>query len=246
MVRLFLRIPVRFYLFSSVLILLTAAFSSIWIQHARTEVSADFSPASYVFVLDAGHGGEDGGATTADGVRESGINLAVTLKLDDLSHLLGLRTVLVRSTDTAVYSSGCQTFSEKKVSDLHNRARLVNETAQGFLVSIHQNQFPESKYSGAQVFYNSVAPAEHAAKTLQADLIAFLDPSNNRQAKSASETIFLMREITKPGILVECGFLSNPQEAAKLQESEYQTKLALVIASALYELSPKETQENEI
>lgn len=246
MIRFLLRTPIHIRLLFAFLILFTAVFSGFWIQSARAEVSADYMPGSYVFVLDAGHGGEDGGACTADGIQESGINLSVTLKLDDLCHLLGMNTELVRNTDTAVYSPGSKTFSEKKVSDLQNRVQLVNETSNGFLVSIHQNQFPEQKYSGAQVFYNSVAPAEDTANALQADLISFLDPANHRQAKSASDTIFLMRKITKPGILVECGFLSNPQEAVKLQTSEYQTKLALVIASALYRLSPKEIQENEI
>jgi len=240
------RIPNRTLVLFAAVILLTAALSGIWIRKTSVAVSLESMPESYVFVLDAGHGGEDGGACTADGVQESGINLAVTRKLDDLMHLLGMDTVLVRRDDTAIYSPGCKTFSEKKVSDLHNRVKLVNETIRGFLVSIHQNQFPESKYSGAQVFYNAIAPAEELANLLQTRLAASLDPGNNRKAKGAADTIFLMREITNPGILVECGFLSNPQEAEKLQTSQYQTKLALVIASALYELAPKEIQENEI
>lgn len=246
MFRRFLQIPIRFRVVLACSIICVSAISYLWTREPSLAVSVQSDPTQYVYILDAGHGGEDGGATTADGIAESGINLSVSRKLDDLMHLLGLRTVMVRREDTAVYSPGCKTFSEKKVSDLHNRVNLVNETTGAFLVSIHQNQFPESKYSGAQVFYNSVAPAEDTAKALQAKLAASLDPGNNRKAKSAADTIFLMNKITKPGILVECGFLSNPQEAAKLITAQYQTKLALVIASALYDLAPKEIQENEI
>ena len=129
---------------------------------------------------------------------------------------------------------------------MHNRVKLVNDTQHAFLVSIHQNFFPQSQYSGAQVFYNHIALAEEFAEFLQGKLALSLDPANRRAAKSAADTIFLMREITKPGILVECGFLSNAAEAEKLQSNAYQTKLALVIASALYELVPKEMEHSEI
>ena len=239
------RMNMRIYVSFALILLFAAVISRLWIQKTSAVVSLQVNP-DYVFVLDAGHGGEDGGASSSDGTTESGINLSVTLKLDDLAHLLGMQTVLVRSTDTAVYSPGCNSFSEKKVSDLHNRAKLVNDTQQAFLVSIHQNFFPQSQYSGAQVFYNHIAPAEEFAEFLQGKLALSLDPANRRAAKSAADTIFLMREITKPGILVECGFLSNAAEAEKLQSNAYQTKLALVIASALYELVPKEMEHSEI
>lgn len=240
------RIPRRYLFCIAAAILVTALATGIRLKQLAVPTAGENDLRGYLFVLDAGHGGEDGGASTQDGVLESEINLAITLKLDDLLHLLGQKTVLVRRTDTAIYSPGSTTYAEKKVSDLRNRVALVNETPNAFLVSIHQNQFEQSKYSGAQVFYNNTAPAQETAKILQEHLISALDPDNHRQAKSAVDTVFLMREINAPGVLVECGFLSNPQEAQKLQQPEYQTKLALVIASALNRLSPKEIQENEI
>ena len=167
------RMNMRIYVSFALILLFAAVISRLWIQKTSAVVSLQVNP-DYVFVLDAGHGGEDGGASSSDGTTESGINLSVTLKLDDLAHLLGMQTVLVRSTDTAVYSPGCNSFSEKKVSDLHNRAKLVNDTQQAFLVSIHQNFCPQSQYSGAQVFYNHIAPAEEFAEFLQGKLALLL------------------------------------------------------------------------
>ena len=167
------RMNMRIYVSFALILLFAAVISRLWIQKTSAVVSLQVNP-DYVFVLDAGHGGEDGGASSSDVTTESGINLSVTLKLDDLAHLLGMQTVLVRSTDTAVYSPGCNSFSEKKVSDLHNRAKLVNDTQQAFLVSIHQNFFPQSQYSGAQVFYNHIAPAEEFAEFLQGKLALLL------------------------------------------------------------------------
>ena len=184
MFRSFFHVPIRFRVVLACAIVIVSSASYLCFRDASLPVSSVGGTAQYIFVIDAGHGGEDGGASTAEGVAESGINLSVSRKLDDLMHLLGRKTVMVRREDTAVYSPGCKTFSEKKVSDLHNRVNLVNETTGAFLVSIHQNQFPESKYSGAQVFYNSVAPAEDTAKALQSKLDASLDPGNNRKAKN--------------------------------------------------------------
>ena len=197
---------------------------------------------AYTFIIDAGHGGEDGGASTADGVAESGINLAVAQRLDAMLVLLGQKTVMVRTRDEAVYDPGCKTFSEKKVSDLHNRAKLVNETPGAFLISIHQNQFDETKYSGAQVFYNAQEPSRQLAEALQAALAGALDSGNHRQAKSAQDTVYLMRAVRAPALLVECGFLSNPEEARRLQEPDYQKKLALAIAHTVTDYLQKETE----
>ena len=183
-------------------------------------------------VLDAGHGGEDGGAVSKDGVRESRLNLEITLRLNDLLHLIGRETRLIRSGDVSVYDSGAGTVAEKKVSDLKNRVRMVNEVPGALLVSIHQNMFEQSKYHGTQIFYAPDAESRALAEALQALTAETLDPSNRRAAKPA-DTVYLMNNIHCPGILIECGFLSNPEECARLCTEDYQKQLSLVIAGGL-------------
>ncbi len=190
-------------------------------------------PRSHVIIIDAGHGGEDGGATSCAGVLESGINLEIALRLEDLLQLLGFETVMVRTTDISVYTEGT-TLGAKKISDLKNRVKLVNETENGILLSIHQNTYPDSRYSGAQVFYNSEA-AHAMAQRLQAAFADTLNQGSVRKSKKA-QGIYLMEHIERPGLLVECGFLSNPGEEAALRTPEYQKKLCCVIAGTLSQM----------
>ena len=186
---------------------------------------------SITFVIDAGHGGEDGGASSCTGVLESQLNLQIARRLDDLLHFLGYQTVMIRRSDISVYTEG-KTIAEKKISDLKERVRIVNETEGAFLISIHQNIFADSRYSGAQVFYNQEGDAENIAHLLQQAMVTSLNPGSNRQCKPA-DGIYLMQHSKRPGILVECGFLSNPEEERKLREGEYQKHICCVIASTL-------------
>ena len=187
----------------------------------------------YCIVIDAGHGGVDGGATSCTGKLESSFNLEITLRLNDLFHLLGYETRMIRTTDSSVYTSG-ETIAQKKVSDLKERVRIVNETENAILISIHQNTFPDGRYSGAQVFYAEDPLSREKAQRLQDTLITYLNPGGNRRCKS-SEGIYLMQHIQKPGVLIECGFLSNPEEEAKLGRGDYQQKLCAVIACTVCE-----------
>lgn len=193
-------------------------------------VSGEVAPASLI-ILDAGHGGTDGGSSSSNGTRECDINLAVTLKTDAVLGLLGERTLLVRSMDTDLAAENARTIAQKKVSDIRNRVALVNAHPEAILVSIHQNSYPEEKYYGAQVFYGTVGESKQLAEQLQENLRSTLDPSNNRKAKAISADIYLMNHINVPGILVECGFLTNPAEEAKLRTEAYQKQLAVVIAA---------------
>lgn len=179
-------------------------------------------------IVDAGHGGEDGGATSYTGMQESKINLEIAVKLNDLLHLLGIKTVLIRDGDYSVYTKGTS-LSEKKISDLKERVRIVNNTENAILISIHQNYFSDSKYRGAQVFYANTDGSQELANELQKNL-KLLDPTNNRQIKRAGP-IYLLKNIHCPGILIECGFLSNIEEDILLQNNNYQNNLCSVIAS---------------
>ncbi len=190
-------------------------------------------PRHNIIIIDAGHGGEDGGATSCTGVLESGLNLEIALRLQDLMHLLGFETCMVRTTDVSVYTEG-NTLGAKKISDLKNRVKLVNETENGILISIHQNTYPDGRYSGAQVFYNSEA-ARPMAQRLQSAFTETLNPGGNRKCKAA-KGVYLMEHTERPGLLVECGFLSNPAEEAALRSEEYQKKICCVIAGTLSQM----------
>ena len=140
------------FLFIYMLILSVFLLLPLLGNHAITILSNDLRVKNYV-VIDAGHGGIDGGAVSCTGVSESQINLQIALKLEDLMHLLGLHTVMIRDTDRSVYTDGT-TIAAKKVSDIKARLRIVNTTPNALFVSIHQNNFQDAKYYGAQVFYN--------------------------------------------------------------------------------------------
>ena len=185
----------------------------------------------HTIVIDAGHGGEDGGAISGTGRPESAYNLKIALKLNDLLHLLGYRTKMIRVRDESVYTSG-HTIAEKKVSDLKERVHMVNETDDAILVSIHQNMFSDSRYHGAQVFYGPKGESKALAEALQTSFCQLLNPGSNRKIKKA-DGIYLMQHIKCTGVLVECGFLSNPEEESKLRTKEYQQKLSCVIAGTL-------------
>ena len=184
-----------------------------------------------VVVIDPGHGGVDGGATSVTGVLESQLNLEIALKLNDLMHLLGIETVMIRETDCSVYTEG-QTIAQKKITDLKQRVRIVNDIPNATLVSIHQNLFVDERYSGAQVFYAPTDGSQILAKKMQTAFVQSVNPDSNRKSKRA-DSIYLMQHIHCPGILIECGFLSNRQEEAKLRNPEYQKQLCAVIASVM-------------
>lgn len=201
-------------------------------DNAITTIAQNMPPQrEHVIVIDAGHGGEDGGATSCTGVLESQINLQIALRLDDLCHLLGYDTKLIRKTDVSIYTEG-KTIAAKKASDLRQRVRMVNDTDGAILISIHQNIFSDSQYSGAQVFYGNTDGSKRLAQLLQEAFSNSVNPNSNRRIKAA-DNIYLMQHIHKPGILVECGFLSNPQEEALLRDAAYQRKLCCVIISGL-------------
>lgn len=189
-------------------------------------------PERPVIVIDAGHGGEDGGAVAADGTVESGINLAIARDLDALLRFLGCETKMTRTEDIAIYSDGAKTLREKKSSDLKNRAALVNETPNAVLLSIHQNSLPSSKrVRGAQSFYARTEGSEVLAESIQTALNAAVNEGGGKSKKVIDKSVYLMKSINCPAVLVECGFLSNAEETALLQQADYQRKLAVTIAA---------------
>lgn len=219
---------VWFYALTIALVLLAADWGSKAVTVAAENQPM---PRNHCIIIDPGHGGEDGGAISCTGLVESTYNLQISLRVNDLFHLLGYQTKMTRTTDTSIYTTG-QSLSQKKMSDLKERVRIVNETDNGFLVSIHQNNFSDSQSSGAQVFYAATEYSKEAAEQMQTALKAQLNPQSHRAIKK-STGIYLMEHIQRPGILIECGFLSNPAEEAQLRDPEYQKELACVIASSI-------------
>jgi len=185
----------------------------------------------HCIIIDAGHGGVDGGATSCTGKLESAYNLEIAITLNDLINLLGYETKMIRTTDISVYTEG-ESIAKKKGSDLKERVRIVNEENNAVLLSIHQNHFPDSRYSGAQVFYPNTNGSKQLAESMQQNLVNILNPGSRRTIMQSSG-IYLMEHIQCTGILIECGFLSNPGEEAKLSNKEYQQNLCAVIGTTV-------------
>ena len=184
---------------------------------------------SVIVVLDPGHGGPDGGASSPDGVQESHINLDISFRIRDLLAFCGQESLMTRTEDISIHTPGADRW---KASDLQNRVLLVNETENAVLLSIHQNSLPSSPVThGAQVFHNQAGAPLAAA--VQAALNEYINPGNEKQMKSAPTGVYLMKHIKAPGILIECGFLSNAEETLRLQESSYQIKLAAAVTAGV-------------
>ncbi len=179
-------------------------------------------------VIDAGHGGIDGGAISDSGLKESDINLAIALKTEALAHFLGVDTVMTRETDTD--NSENKAYSEH--DNLVERAKLANSTENAVLISIHQNKFQSAVVSGAEVMYSDNDDSKTLGLLTQGNLVSLLDSSNRRVARPAPKELLLTSSVDCPTILVECGFMSNPQEAQKLASNEYQLKIAAILAGS--------------
>lgn len=219
------------YILLLALILLSAAivmissFSDIAVP--TSALGADALPH---IVIDAGHGGEDGGAEV-DHVLEKDINLCISAYLADLLRLNGYTVTQVRHTDEAVYSDGADTLREKKTSDLKNRVALFNADENNLVVSIHQNKFDSSRYSGTQVFYSDNHPRSRAlAESIRKAVVMLLQHENTRELKKAGKDIYILDQTVVPAVIVECGFLSNDAERALLTDPAYQKKMAYAVA----------------
>jgi len=203
----------------------------------RTRLTKDVSVPIQIsqpcYILDAGHGGEDGGAVSVTGVPESGINLAIVLKMDDIFGLLGHAPLLIREDDLSLHDKDAVTLREKKVSDLMNRTKLVNACTDATLISIHQNSYPSEKYNGTHVFYAATNGSKELATQIQTAIRNTIQPDNGREVKQIPKNVYLMNHVHCRAALVECGFLTHPQEEALLRNDIYQKKLAAVLTTAI-------------
>lgn len=200
------------------------------------EPTADVSSPSRILrvVLDAGHGGEDGGASAPNGTLEKDLNLAVTLLLRDMLVANGIEVVLTRETDTLLYDRNVDYHGRKKALDFAERLRIAEACTDSVFVSIHMNTYPRADCSGLQVWYSPNHAASYPlAKHLQESATSLLQPENNRDVKASGSQIYLLHHLKSPAVLVECGFLSNPTEARRLCDADYQKQLAFSLFLAI-------------
>lgn len=192
------------------------------------QLRTDAAPAP-ILIIDPGHGGEDGGAVAPDGTLESDINLDIALRLEALAAFWGVETVMTRSGADIDYPSDAETLAAKKKADQDARLARIHATPGGVLLSIHQNNYPSPAPWGIQVFYGSEPGSDALARVLQENLSAQLCPDNRRLAEPIDDDIYLMRNAGCPAVLAECGFLSHPDDLAKLASGSYRTQLAAVM-----------------
>ncbi len=218
---------------------LTLCFTIIFLLSIFLEtpspVSTFGTPVSgKVFVIDPGHGGADSGAS-CDDVIEKELNLKIALYLKAFIEENGGTVIMTRETDKNTADPNRPATLSQKKSDLMERKTLPQKVDADIFISIHMNKFPESQYKGAQVF---CAPKSEESQKLgeivQASLIKNADPGNTRQLKTGN-SIFILKDAVIPSILVECGFISNPDEAKLLQSESYQQKIAWSIFMGLTE-----------
>ncbi len=231
----------EFIIFSLFFTAIAVIFTSVGMFHSNnatqkyiyTDTEKDFSALPTV-VIDAGHGGEDGGASTYGGAPEKELNLLIANDLRDMLEAAGIPVVMTRTDDTLLYDKNSDYKGHKKSMDLANRLKIARETENALLISIHMNAFPEEKYSGLQVYYSKNSPdSAKLSKIIQDINKSILSPENNRKIKRAESNIYLLDRFDGTAVLIECGFLSNAEECERLNTATYRRELAACFFSSI-------------
>ncbi len=189
-----------------------------------------------IIIIDAGHGGEDCGAIGINGVYEKDLNLEIAFTLGEMLQDNGYAVVYTRTEDKLLYKDEENIKGIRKISDLKNRCAIANRYPDAIFISIHMNSFGNSKYSGAQIYYKEDDSSRILANTIQSKIKSELQPENNRQIK-AGKDLYVLENTETTSVLVECGFLTNPEECAKLSKKEYQKQLSFAILYGIIEYS---------
>lgn len=220
------------WIFSILCVIVFISLAFVAYAEVSNQVVENKSNSISTVIIDAGHGGEDGGAVGIDGVVEKDINLAISLKLMNLLEASGYKVIMTREKDQAIYDESSNTLREKKRSDLRNRMGIIknNKKDNTIFVSVHQNKFPNPKYHGTQIFYSVNNPkSQNLAEKIKESVVGFIQHDNTREIKPADKKIYLLHNAEIPAIIVECGFLSNSEETKKLIDDKYQNNLAFSI-----------------
>lgn len=218
------------------ILLSTVLFFSVVVINKTNKVSSDnlINNDIPLIIIDAGHGGEDGGAVVNDDIYEKDINLTIAQKANEILSFLGFNTQMVRETDILIYDSNSRTQRQKKNSDLRNRLKLMNTFENCIYLSIHQNKFDDSRIWGAQTFYSpNDEKSLILAQFIQSSIVSLTQPDNKRVIKKTGTNVFVIYNATKPAVMVECGFMSNPDELAKLKDEKYQNQMSFSISDGI-------------
>ena len=185
-------------------------------------------------IVDAGHGGDDGGAMGIDGTVEKDINLDIALKLEKILKFYGFNVIMTRTQDVMTCDDGLDSLRQRKISDIHNRFELMRKNPDAIFISVHQNKFEDSSQHGTQVFYSgNDERSKELAEAIQTSVTLTLQRKNDRVVKKSGSGIYLLYHAKIPAVLVECGFISNSDEVKKLKDESYRMKLAILIADGL-------------
>ncbi len=213
------------------IICLIAAFGYVKSAIMPTSSNADVCKK---IIIDAGHGGFDGGASAADGTVEKDINLLIAQKVCAMLRFNGYDVIMTRTEDTGTEDDESQAIAKRKKSDLSNRLQIMKDNPDAIFVSIHLNKFTTSAANGAQVFYTkNYKEAYSLAQSVQQSVTNLIQPENTRVVKQGTSSTYLLKNAAVPAIIVECGFLSNKQELEKLKSDDYQSQMAFAIASGI-------------
>lgn len=230
--------PNGFFTFSLIFIA-AAVILGLLARQAPRPVSPASLDQPVTVVLDPGHGGEDGGACTYGGMSEKELNLLIASEVYQMLSVSGVRVIMTRSDDRLLYDPNADHKGHKKSMDLAARLRIASETPNSILLSIHMNAFPETKYGGLQVYYSPNSEGSRVlAELIQENNRTRLSPTNGRRSKEAGRSIYLLDRFEGTGVLIECGFLSNPDDRERLNSESYRHELsALIFGSILQYLS---------
>lgn len=212
------------------------------VNKTATTVFAETDMAKTV-IIDAGHGGFDGGAEATDGTLEKDLNLQIAMKLEAFLLQGGFHVIMVRNDDVSIEEDPTQSIAKRKVSDMKRRLEIINSNTDAIFISIHMNKFTSSSPNGAQVFYSPNNSRSHdIALQIQGSFKKLIQPDNDRVIKQGNKSIYLLNRAKIPALIVECGFLSNQKELALLKTEEYQIKTALAIYCGLFEYYGKKQE----
>lgn len=216
------------------LILLSSLLYHTFTANSSADSAMAKSVSKQTIIVDAGHGGDDGGAIGIDGTVEKDINLDVALKLEKILRFYGFNVIMTRTEDVMTCDDGLDSLRKRKISDIHNRFDILEKNPDAVFISVHQNKFEDSSQHGTQVFYSGNNDnSKRLAEAIQSSIVSELQPDNSRVVKKSGSGIYLLYHAKLPAVLVECGFISNPAEVKKLNDENYRMKLAILIADGL-------------
>ena len=232
---------VSYMCLSTFIILCALAFARagvVKVNEAAPEIEsvASVQKSKITVILDAGHGGEDAGASSDSGLLEKDLNLKICENIRDILICAGIDVRMTRTEDALLYTEEQNIKGQRKHYDLKNRYLIACEYENPVFVSVHINKFTQSQYKGLQVYYSDNNPESKVlADTIQSEIKLYLQNENNRKTKNAHTSIYLLDRLECPAVLVECGFLSNAEDCENLSDDEYIKKMSAIISNAIME-----------